>query len=465
MYRTKYFQTNDSNELLHLIMTIFRTSQDGLAICDPNGYVLLYNEAYLHLTGVPADVLNHYSYMQQIEMDIVTESTAVRAIQTKQVYSTAIEYANGKKTINTATPVLDENEELLFVVGNIRDITQLNLLQQQLEEARQISFQYQKALEQIQNDTENKQQLVYRSAVMHRIIGMADRIAQNDSPILLLGESGVGKDVIAQYIHRQSGRDGDYVKINCGAIPDHLLESELFGYEKGAFTGANQSKEGLLELADGGTIFLDEIGDLPYSLQVKLLNVLQDGEIRRLGAKEVKKVNMRVITATNIDLETMVEQKKFRQDLFYRLNVLSLTIPPLRERRDDIPALIFFYLKKLEQRYGKAKRMDAEAIEALTNYDWPGNVRELKNVLERTYHMTEGSEITKELLPASARMTRSFPLVSLPPLSEEPLSLREAVRKFEQAYIGRMLANTKNMQECADLLGVNISTLVRKKRK
>lgn len=464
MYRTKYFQTNDSSELMHLIMTIFHTSHDGLAICDPNGYVLLYNEAYLQLTGVPADILNHYSYMQQLELDIVTESAAVRAIQTKQIYSTAIEYGNGRKTINTATPVLDQNEELLFVVGNIRDITELNLLQQELEETRQINSHYQKTLEQIQNDSENMEQLVYRSAIMHRVIGLAERFAQNDSPILLLGESGVGKDVVAHYIHRKSGRDGDYIKINCGAIPDHLLESELFGYEKGAFTGANKSKEGLLELADGGTIFLDEIGDLPYSLQVKLLNVLQDGEIRRLGAKEVKKVNMRVIAATNSELETMVEQKKFRKDLYYRLNVLSLTIPPLRDRREDIAALVFFYLKKLEQKYGQAKRMDAEAMEALTSYGWPGNVRELKNVLERTYHMTEESKITKEQLPASTRMIRISPPVSFPTSADAHMSLRDAVKQFEQEYIRRMLANTNTMQECADLLGVNISTLVRKKR-
>lgn len=464
MHKTQYFQTNDKNELLGLISTIFNTSHDGLAICDRNGYVLLYNQAYLQLTGVSADILDHYSFIQQLDMEIVSDSSAVKAIQTKKIYSTAIDYGNGRKTINTATPVLDENRELLYVVGNVRDITELNQLQRELEETRQINVEFQKALEQIQNGSDSNEQLVYRSGIMHRIVSLAQRFAKNDSPLLLLGESGVGKDVLANYIHTQSGLGGELVKINCGAIPDHLLESELFGYEKGAFTGANHAKEGLFELADKGTIFLDEIGDLPYPLQVKLLNVLQDGKIRRLGGKNVRRVQMRIIAATNSDLEAMVEQKRFRQDLYYRLNVLSITIPPLRERREDIPALVFYYLKKMEQKYEQEKRIDPEALETLTHYDWPGNIRELKNVVERTYHMCENGKIKVDQLPASIQSSNK---ASLPVNIEQfdaPMPLKEAVQRFEKEYIHRMLAQTKTMQECADLLKVNISTLVRKKR-
>ncbi|GED71822.1 sigma-54 dependent transcriptional regulator [Brevibacillus reuszeri] len=464
MHKTHHFQTNDKNELLGLISTIFNTSHDGLAICDRKGYVLLYNQAYLQLTGVSADILDNYSFIQQLDMEIVSDSTAVKAIQTKKIYSTAIDYGNGRKTINTATPVLDENQQLLFVVGNVRDITELNQLQRELEETRQINAEFQKALEQIQNGSESNEQLVYRSGIMHRIVALAQRFAKNDSPLLLLGESGVGKDVLANYIHTQSGLGGDFIKINCGAIPDHLLESELFGYEKGAFTGANHAKEGLFELADKGTIFLDEIGDLPYPLQVKLLNVLQDGKIRRLGGKNVRRVQMRIIAATNSDLEAMVEQKRFRQDLYYRLNVLSITIPPLRERREDIPALVFYYLKKMEQKYELEKRIEPEAMETLTQYDWPGNIRELKNVVERTYHMCENGKIKVDELPTSIQRSTK---VSLPVTIESfdtPLPLKEAVQRFEKEYIYRMLAQTKTMQECADLLKVNISTLVRKKR-
>ena len=184
---------------------------------------------------------------------------------------------------------------------------------------------------------------------MDRVVSIAKRLAENDSPILLLGESGVGKDVLANYIHDCSKRRGPFIKINCGAIPDHLLESELFGYEKGAFTGATHNKKGLIELANGGTLFLDEIGDLPYALQVKLLNVLQDYKIRRLGGTFMKKVDVRIITATNIDLESHIKQKKFRLDLYYRLNVLSITIPSLRERKEDIPDFVFHFLTNIRR--------------------------------------------------------------------------------------------------------------------
>ncbi len=464
MYQTQFFQASDNDELVKLITTIFHTSHDGLAICDKNGHVLLYNEAYLHITGVPAEVLNRYSFIEQKEMHMVPDSSAARAIQTKQIHSVVIDYANGRKAINTATPLLDENQELLFVVGNVRDITELNQLQQELEETRQINSAFQQALEQIQNEMDFEGQLIYRSNVMHRIVSLAQRFARNDSPILLLGESGVGKDVLASYIHAKSGRTGDFIKINCGAIPDHLLESELFGYEKGAFTGASQSKEGLLELAHSGTIFLDEVGDLPFPLQVKLLNVLQDGKIRRLGGKTARQVNMRIIAATNSDLEEMVERKQFRQDLYYRLNVLSISVPPLRERREDIPALIFYFLKMLEKKYQQEMRVEPEALEALMEYEWPGNTRELKNVVERSYHMCENGKITIDQLPASIRKSQQSSLPLQLAKMDQSLPLKEAVDRFEREYIQRLLQETGTMQECADRLGVNISTLVRKKR-
>ncbi|MFD2371604.1 sigma-54 interaction domain-containing protein [Brevibacillus sp. GCM10020057] len=464
MNQTRFYQASDNDELFKLITTIFHTSHDGLAICDRDGYVLLYNEAYLHITGVPADVLDRYSFIEQKELHLVPDSSAARAIQTKQTHSVIIDYANGRKAINTATPLLDENQELLFVVGNVRDITELNQLQQELEETRQINSAFQQALEKIQNEIDYEGQLIYRSNLMHRIAALADRFAVNDSPILLLGESGVGKDVLASYIHARSGRTGDFIKINCGAIPDHLLESELFGYEKGAFTGATQAKEGLLELAHSGTIFLDEVGDLPYPLQVKLLNVLQDGKIRRLGGKTSRQVNMRIIAATNSDLEAMVERKQFRQDLYYRLNVLTITVPPLRERRDDIPALIFYFLKMLEKKYQRQIRVEADALEAFMEYDWPGNIRELKNVIERAYHMCENEKITFDQLPASIRKAQQASLPLQMAKIDSSLPLKEAVDRFEREYIQRILGETRTMQECADRLGINISTLVRKKR-
>jgi PAS domain S-box-containing protein len=466
MYKTPYFQTTDAKELISLFSSIFNTSHDGLFICDKNGYPLLYNEAVLKISGMSADFINSYgSIFGLIEKGLLPNSGSTVAIETKKTYSTMIDYYNGRKAVLTSTPFLDENQEILFVVTNIRDVTEINRLQKELEETRQINYAYQKALEQIQEGVEVNHQLIYRSKVMHQIISLSTRFAGNDAPILILGESGVGKDVLAQYIHKQSQRKGNLVKINCGAIPEHLLESELFGYEKGAFTGANTSKEGLFELAHEGTVFLDEIGDLPYPLQVKLLNVLQDSKIRRVGGTEFREVNMRVIAATNCDLESLIEQKKFRQDLYYRLNVLTLTIPPLRERKDDISALLFYYLKQLEQKYKVQKKMDTYVLEKCLDYDWPGNIRELKNIIERMYHMAEGEKITLDQLPSSIINWQKISIQNkVPNTWDKTVPLKQAVAEFEKEYIAHMLAQTSTMQECADKLEINISTLVRKKK-
>ncbi|MEH7275815.1 sigma-54 interaction domain-containing protein, partial [Neobacillus vireti] len=438
----------------------------GLYICDNKGYTLLYNRAFLDISGISIDTMNQYSTIELHQMGVVPISCAGVAIKTKQPYSTIIDYYNGKKGIVTATPFYDQYEEILFVVSNVRDITEINNLQKELEETRQENLAYQHELQKIQGELKNNQQFIYRSKSMHQIISLASRFAKNDSPILLLGESGVGKDVLANYIHKKSNKNGEFVKINCGAIPEHLLESELFGYEKGAFTGANAKKEGLFEMAHEGTIFLDEIGDLPYSLQVKLLNVIQDSKIRRLGGTETRDVHVRIIAATNCNLEQLVEQKKFRLDLFYRLNVLSITIPPLRERREDISVLLFFYLEKLKKKYKEDKKIDTQVLDKLIEYEWPGNIRELKNIIERMYHMSESEKISIKELPPSILNPKSIQgqnngLISV---SNTTLPLKEAVAEFEKEYIANVLSKTPTMQDCANILGVNISTLVRKKR-
>ncbi|WP_286883904.1 sigma-54 interaction domain-containing protein [Aneurinibacillus sp. UBA3580] len=465
MYKSVYFQDKSVNEIADLFYSIFNTSQDGLYICDKEGNTLLFNTAFLQISGISEDLLYKYNVFELLERNITPNSCAAVTVRTKTPHNTIIDYYNGKKAILTSTPLFDKNNELECVVSNVRDITELNRLQEELEETRQINSKFQEALSKIQNDFQTIHQLVYRSKEMHRIVSLATRFAKNDSPILLLGESGVGKDVVAQYIHNQSDRPGSFIKINCGAIPDHLLESELFGYEKGAFTGASKAKSGLFELAHKGSIFLDEIGDLPYPLQVKLLNVLQEQKIRRLGGTETIEVDMRIIAATNTDLESLVQQKKFRQDLFYRLNVLSITIPPLRERRDDIAALVFYFLEKLQQKYKIKKVIDAQLLEEWLANDWPGNVRELKNMVERAYHMSETNRISTDILPQPA-FKNTFRLPSgQSPREDYPISLKEAVNLFEKEFIETMLRKSGTMKECADKLKIDISTLARKKAK
>lgn len=230
---------------------------------------------------------------------------------------------------------------------------------------------------------------------LRNVLTLAQKAAWSNATILILGESGTGKGLLAQAIHEESPRrDAPFVKVNCAAIPLELLESELFGYEEGAFTGAKKGgKPGKLELADGGTIFLDEIGDMPLNMQAKLLGVLQDKEIERLGSTRTRKINVRVIAATNKDLEKMVQEGRFREDLFYRLNVVKLVLPPLRERPEDIPLLVECILRRLNKEYGKKLRLTPAAVECLLSYSWPGNVRELENALERAAILAETQEI------------------------------------------------------------------------
>ncbi|MFJ8246823.1 sigma-54 interaction domain-containing protein [Peribacillus asahii] len=464
LYTTDFLQKEDKEKLVLLFGTIFETSHDGIYVFGGDGSPLLYNEAFLRISKIPRQYIGKTNIFDSIKRGPVPNTCASVAIETKRVYTTIINYYDGKKGLVTSTPLLDENEKVVFAISNIRDMNEVIQSEREIDEA-QTNSSFKEALTWLQQESSKGQQLVYRSMNMHQVISLASRFAKNDSPILLLGESGVGKDVLANHIHERSNRKGKFVKINCGAIPDHLLESELFGYEKGAFTGADKSKEGLFESANEGTVFLDEIGDLPYPLQVKLLNVLQDSEIRRLGGTETRSVSIRIIAATNSDLDVLVQQKKFRLDLYYRLNVLSITIPPLRERKEDIPALLFYYLRQLEMKYKEEKRIDNDVFEACIHYNWPGNIRELKNIIERLYHLSEGRNIALEQLPPfiydpsrkCGNKDNSHQHFEIQPL-------KQAVSEFEKEYIKKCLSSTSTLQECANLLKVNISTLVRKKK-
>lgn len=466
MYQTKYFKKHTTEETISLLTNVFNASHDGLFVCDQNGYPLLYNEALLEITGLPADFFNSNvaGIFDALKVKAVPFISAAAALEKKETTTHMIDYPDGKKAIVTATPYFNEKKDISFIVSNLRDITEINLIQKELEKTQKINQVYQNALEKLQNELETQKQIVYESKQMKQVVSWANRFAENDLPILLLGESGVGKDVVANYIHESSNREGSFIKINCGAIPDYLLESELFGYEKGAFTGAGASKKGLIELAHKGTLFLDEIGDLPFPLQVKLLNVLQDYKIRRLGGTQTKDIDVRIITATNMDLESLVEQKKFRLDLYYRLNVLSINIPPLRDRKADIPALIYYFINHLERKYSQKKKVNAQVLQQFMEYSWPGNIRELKNIVERMYHLSEGTDITVEGLPKNMYRKQVKDYDSKQWKDEGFPNLKDAILSFEKDYIAHTLEHSATLQECAEKLGISLSTLVRKKR-
>ena len=305
--------------------------------------------------------------------------------------------------------------------------------------------------------------IVSKNDKMNKIFEIIRKVAPYKSTILITGESGTGKELIAKAIHYHSDRAKNlFVPVNCGAIPENLLESELFGHVKGAFTDAIRTKKGLFEEADEGTIFLDEIGELPSQLQVKLLRVLQEGEIRRVGESKSIQVDVRIIAATVKDLAKEVNEGRFREDLFYRLNVLQLSIPPLRERKEDIPLLIQYFINKHNQTLNKnVKEVDSKALEVLMNYRWSGNVRELENTIERAAVLTDGTKIELDHLPFEIQnFQNEVPMV---PMAEEEYSIKKASKVLEIALIRKALKKTKgNHTQAARLLEISHRALLYK---
>ena len=302
--------------------------------------------------------------------------------------------------------------------------------------------------------------VVAESVAMRRVMEMATRVAPHPTTVLITGESGTGKEVVARAIHRMSPRrEGRFVAVNCGAIPEQLLESELFGHVRGAFTGAISDKPGLFEEADGGTLLLDEIGDMPQALQVKLLRVLQGDEIRRVGESRVRRIDVRVLAATARHLEAEVKEGRFREDLYYRLNVLQIHIPPLRERPEDLEALTRMLLERAAKRSGRSVTLAPDALAALRSHGWPGNVRELENALERGVVLSADGVVRAEAVAAPASVSTEAGSRG-PALAGSPVRLADAVRQAEQGAIQNALAATGgNRAEAARLLGVSLRTL------
>lgn len=303
--------------------------------------------------------------------------------------------------------------------------------------------------------------------LMQKIYAMVHRVAGSDATVLITGESGTGKELVARSIHNLGARTSHpFVPINCAALPEELLESELFGHTRGAFSGAVAARVGMFQLADGGTIFLDEIGEMAVSLQAKLLRVLQNREVRPVGADRSMAVNVRVITATNKDLAREVEKGTFREDLFYRLQVIPIHLPPLRARRSDIPILVRHFLEKNSQKYSVKLEISDEAMIYLWEYDWPGNVREVENLVERMVVLSDTGRIGPEDIPSHVRSFISEKKLPHPPLNDGEVNLREVLEQFEGRLIDEALRRTNgNKTAAAHMLGLKRTTLVAKLRR
>lgn len=441
------------------LYAIMENVADTLFVTDNQGVILYLNAAYEKLCGETRDNLLGRNVIDLIGKTYSESATAIVLKNKKQVTIEQTLYKHGRLTYVTSHPIFDNEGNIVLVVSTNRDFTEIAHLKTKLEDSKELISKYQSEIEAIKSQLVVHPTLVATDKKSLDAIYKLSKIARFDSTVLLLGETGTGKEEFAKYVHSASiRRDRPFIKVNCGAIVESLIESEFFGYEKGAFTGANSAgKLGLFEVADTGTLFLDEIGELPLDLQVKLLRVLQDREVIRIGGTDPIPVDVRIISATNADLNQMVKEKRFREDLFYRLNVVAVTIPPLRNRRDDIIPLAKHFLGLVNEQYGLEKYLSNAVYQALLSHSWPGNVRELRNVIEQAIIMSDADRITPEYLPFVAESP-------IDPLElDGTINLEKLLRRIEYKYISSAYERCQNVRDAAASLTMATSTYVRKR--
>lgn len=444
---------------------IFDSSFDGLYITDGNGKTIRINKAIKRITDLGEEELLNKNMGELIETGILSRSASLMVLEKKMPVTTSLTTITGKMLLVSATPIFNEQNEICRVVTNVRDISELNLLKQKIEQLEELKNHFEFQMNQMKVKLSGT--LIYKNRQMEKLVYQAVKIAGVDSTVLVTGESGVGKELIADIIHYNSNRKtGPFIKLNCAAIPENLLESELFGYESGAFTGAQKGgKPGMFELAHGGTLLLDEIGDLPLHLQVKLLRALQEREIIRIGGIRAIQVDVRIIAATNQDLEVLIKKGQFREDLYYRLNVIPIQVPSLRSRREDIPLLAHHFINKYNLRYKLNKSLGPDIIEAMMKYDWPGNIRQLENLVERLVVTTGPDLISLNSLPISFLMDNKHNNPDQAIILNQVLPMKQAIETIEQLLLEKTFTMVKSCYKAAEILEVNPSTISRKARK
>lgn len=439
---------------------VIEASFDGIFITDNKANVLRVNEAYLRSSGLTLEELEGKNMYDLVEKGYFDQSASIAVIEKGEPVTLTQTVKTGKTMLATGNPIYDEEGNLVRVLVNCRDLTELNKLKQEVEQAQRLNKHYQDQIKKYMLDGEES--YIAQARKSKELMNLVRRLGKVDSTVLIQGESGVGKEIVAQELHNNSLRaDKPYIKVNCAALPESLLESELFGYESGAFTGALKSgKMGIFELANNGTLFLDEIGEFPLNLQGSLLRVLQDGEVTRIGGTSPIKVNVRIIAATNRNLAEMVARNEFRKDLYYRLNVIPLYVPPLRERREEIPELIEYFVNLFNKKYNLNKKFASDLIKRLTEYSWPGNVRELKNYVERAVVITEDSVIREVPMPQVSISEIDNEALNIDPHAQ--ITLKEAIEAYEKELLSKYIAYYKTTRKTAAALGVSQTTIWRK---
>jgi PAS domain S-box-containing protein len=448
---------------------VFDNSPDEIFVTDGQGVTLRVNSACERLYGVPRSYLVGKNVKELENEGAFFPSITPRVLQSKKPVTVVQDTRSGRKILAIANPVFDDSGNLIRIVTNSRDVSEFYDLKAKLTETENLMQRYISEVEMLRKEQTKIDGIVVKSQAMREVFETARRVASFDSTVLLQGETGTGKDVVAKSIHRLSSRSsGPYIKINCGAVPETLLESEFFGYAPGAFTGALRSgKPGVIELAHGGTLFLNEIDALPLSLQVKLLAVIQESRFMRVGGTKEVSVDTRFIAASNRNLLKEVVNGRFREDLYYRLNVVAIRIPPLRERVDAIPALAIHFLGKLCKKYDIRKGLSPGVMEYLVRHNWPGNVRQLENAIEHSLVVSSGPLIGVSDLPEVIRcyqIESEDKTTSLP--GPRPAQLiQDARESLEREMLTHALEEGGSTRAAARILGVSQSTVVRRMKK
>jgi PAS domain S-box-containing protein len=456
----EHFKKNESKDAHNdFFIKVLETSHDEIYVCDREGRTIYCNKTFEKNYGIKREDMLGKSAMYLVDNGYSNSTPIPTVIKTKKQSTSEQKTTTGRTLIITATPYLHKNGEIDFIVENCRDITEIQNMKNTIQKKENEIDRYKSEIDNIRkNNLINGQLFDFNSPEIKKLQEKITKIADSNITVLIQGESGTGKTEIAKVIHSNSSRKSDpFISINCSTIPSPLFESELFGYESGAFTGAkSKGKLGLIELANGGTVFLDEIGEIPLDSQAKLLEFIQNKSFIPVGGVKQKKADVRIIAATNQNLASLISEKKFREDLYYRLNVVNLTMPPIRERKEDLPIFIHHFLLMFNKEYRTNKTFSNDTLLYLNQYNWPGNIRELQNLIHNLVLMAKDAVILPADLPPSMLLEYDNSK-----MKSEQLDLTKTMEEYEKAIIQRCYRTNNSSYKLAKSLKISQSKAMR----